>query len=289
MPTAAELRYKGRAALKGRWGIALLVCLVAAILGGMDTGFNFNFHFDINNNYLDLNYLNLNYANTIYYAAGNLAYLLAMLAPFMLIVAVAQLIIGASTHLGLCLYFCKLHRGQDAQLGDLFGRFNIFGRALWLRIVMGVKIFLWTLLLVIPGIIAAYRYSMAPYLMAENPDLTASQAIEMSCYMMDGNKGSLFVLHLSFIGWAILCTFSLGIGYLWLNPYMQSSEAAFFLELLSRKSPYARNEQHSDSNYYNGNNGNNQQYAGQQYNAQQYNNGQYNGNPQNDDIHLNGQ
>ena len=97
--------------------------------------------------------------------------------------------------------------------------------------LQGVYVFLWALLFVIPGIIATYSYAMTSYILAENPELTASEAIDMSKEMMEGNRFRLFCLHMSFIGWAILCVFTFGIGYLWLAPYMQAAQAAFYREV----------------------------------------------------------
>ncbi|MEZ4629000.1 MAG: DUF975 family protein, partial [Eubacteriales bacterium] len=116
----------------------------------------------------------------------------------------------------------------------LFSRFSIFGNALLLRVLMVVKILLWSLLLIVPGIVAAYRYAMAPYLLAEYPELTPSEAIERSKQMMAGNKGRLFCLHFSFIGWFLLAALTWGIGFLFLAPYVKAAETAFYLELSGR-------------------------------------------------------
>ena len=83
----------------------------------------------------------------------------------------------------------------------------------------------------IPGIIAAYRYSMATYIMAENPTIAPTEAIERSKALMDGRKGDLFCLDLSFFGWALLTVLTAGIGALWLTPYMAVSRAAFYRSL----------------------------------------------------------
>lgn len=92
-------------------------------------------------------------------------------------------------------------------------------------------ILLWTLLFIIPGIVASYSYAMTGYILAEDPDLTASQAIQRSKEMMRGNRWRLFCLQLSFIGWIILCLFTFGIGNLFLNPYQTAADAAFYREI----------------------------------------------------------
>lgn len=90
---------------------------------------------------------------------------------------------------------------------------------------------MWTLLLVVPGIIKFYSYAMTDFLLKDDSTLCNNAAIEKSMVMMEGKKMKLFLLDLSFIGWAILCTFTLGIGYFFLQPYMQVSRAAFYEDL----------------------------------------------------------
>ena len=125
-------------------------------------------------------------------------------------------------------YFSAAERADPV---DLFSGFDIFGNAFVLNLLITLKVIAWSLLFVIPGIVAAYRYSMATYIMAENPGMQATEAIERSKALMDGRKGDLFCLDLSFIGWALLATLTAGIGYLWLTPYMTVSRAAFYRSL----------------------------------------------------------
>lgn len=98
------------------------------------------------------------------------------------------------------------------------------------KFLQGLSAFLWSLLFIIPGIVAGYSYAMTSYILAENPELTASDAIEQSKQMMYGHRFQLFCLQLSFIGWDILATLAFGIGYLWLTPYKQAATAAFYRE-----------------------------------------------------------
>jgi uncharacterized membrane protein len=128
------------------------------------------------------------------------------------------------------IYIGLLH-GKPVDLGDLFKRFDIFGRALWLHILMGFFTMLWSLLFFIPGIIKMYAYSMAPYILAEHPEMTAREALRESIRMTEGYKMELFVLQLSFIGWALLGVLTFGLLYIWLYPYIYATTAGFYLEL----------------------------------------------------------
>jgi uncharacterized membrane protein len=92
----------------------------------------------------------------------------------------------------------------------------------------------WTLLLIVPGIIAGYRYSQAFYILRDNPEIGAMEAIRRSKTMMAEHKWRLFVLQLTFIGWHLLCMLSLCIGYLWLVPYIMAAGAHFYEDLKTR-------------------------------------------------------
>ena len=144
---------------------------------------------------------------------------------------IGNLIIGGPMELGLATYFLKQKRSRDAQLEDLFKGFKTFESSLVLYLIRTIFIMLWSLLFIIPGIIAALRHAMAYYILHDNPELSGMAALNESKEMMDGYKGKLFGLYLSFIGWGILCMLTFGIGFLWLLPYMKSSEANFYEEL----------------------------------------------------------
>jgi uncharacterized membrane protein len=144
---------------------------------------------------------------------------------------IGSLILGGPLELGLATYFLQLKRQKKVQLEVLFQGFRNFEAALILYIARMIFTFLWSLLLIIPGIIAALKFSMAVYILHDNPELSGMDAINRSKEMMDGLKGKLFGLYLSFLGWAILCLFTFGIGYLWLFPYMKATEANFYEDL----------------------------------------------------------
>ena len=97
--------------------------------------------------------------------------------------------------------------------------------------VMGLSAiytFLWSLLLIVPGIIKSLSYALTPYIVAEQPELSANESIELSMKMMDGHKMDLFVIWLGFIVLSVLCIFTFCIGYLWLLPYIYAKMAAFY-------------------------------------------------------------
>jgi uncharacterized membrane protein len=100
-----------------------------------------------------------------------------------------------------------------------------------MRIRTILQVFAWSLLFVIPGIVASYRYAMVPYLMADHPEMSVAQAFDRSKAMMKGHKGELFLLHLSFIGWLLLSAITLGLAGLVISPYMQFAEGAFYRNL----------------------------------------------------------
>lgn len=128
------------------------------------------------------------------------------------------------------LYACwdLFTKGTLPEAGALFAPFKQYARTVGAVLLVFAYTLLWTLLLVIPGIIKAYSYSMTFYILRENPEMTAGDAITASQKMMDGHKMDLFLLSLSFIGWAILASITFGIGYLWLIPYVYTAYAAFY-------------------------------------------------------------
>ncbi len=137
------------------------------------------------------------------------------------------LITGPMT-LGYAMFAMSIFRKRETSPAEVFYGFERFGKALGLYIVLSIFIFLWTLLLIIPGIIAVFRYSMSFYILADNPNMGIMEVINESKKMMQGNKWKFFCLNISFIGWAIVCCFTLGIGFLWLMPYMEVSIIAFY-------------------------------------------------------------
>lgn len=124
-------------------------------------------------------------------------------------------------------------RGGEATAKDMFEGYNkeLFSRVLTTTLLYYVYVFLWSMLLLIPGCIKSYSYAMTPYILKDNPEMKNNAAIEESMRMMDGHKLELFLLDLSFIGWAILSILTCCIGFLWLVPYMNMARVNFYEDL----------------------------------------------------------
>ena len=126
-------------------------------------------------------------------------------------------------------YCMGIRKGWRMEYSSLLDGFGIAGSVIWCRILMAIKIFLWSLLFVIPGIIAAYRYRFAVYnLLHTDQPISASEAIAMSCKQTQGMKMDLFVLDLSFLGWEILSALTLGILHVWVLPYLTLSDLGYY-------------------------------------------------------------
>ena len=123
-------------------------------------------------------------------------------------------------------------QGADRLTANMFKLgFTNWLHNVWGMFLMGIKVLLWCLLLFIPGIVKSFAYAMTPFILVEHPEMRAIDAIRKSNTMMKGHKFDLFYLELSFIGWAILSLFTLGLGLIWLIPYMYTTIAAFYEDL----------------------------------------------------------
>lgn len=145
---------------------------------------------------------------------------------------ILRIFLGYPLEVGGRKYFIKSAQYEDSSgcFKYAFDRENYMGiiKAMLLR---GVQNFLWYLLLIIPGIVKSYAYSMVPYILAENPNMGASEAIELSCDMTEGHKLDMFVLDLSFIGWYLLGALLFGIGVIFVMPYENATKAELYMVL----------------------------------------------------------
>ena len=129
----------------------------------------------------------------------------------------------------------SVRKGKDdkADLNKIFSGFTeCFGTSIILSLLEILFIFLWGLLLVIPGVVKAYSYSLSMYLLQEKPDSTWEECHDKSMQLMNGHKWDLFILDLSFIGWYIVGMLCFGIGVFFVAPYHYMARMNFCMEII---------------------------------------------------------
>ena len=223
---SGEIRRVARENLKDHWPYAIGVGILACIMGGMLTGSDFTAELTVNIENEDIE--SIRDALLVLWKNGGLTISIASL------LALFQFVFGGTVQLGYAKFLLMQHDRQDPNASLLFSKFNCFGDGFLQHLLRRIYVFLWSLLFVVPGIVASYSYSMTPFIMAEHPDMSASEAIAASKDMMQGHKGELFCLDLSFIGWSFLCGLTAGIGYIALNPYTNAARAVFYRNLQPR-------------------------------------------------------
>ena len=237
MKCAADFRRIARESLRGKWKIAVLAGFVALLLGGVawEGTPEINFHFDAGSirAQMDIFGQNVDLMQILQSDSPGALWGVALMyfSVVAIIIAIVQFVLGCIVTVGYARFNLDLNDGEEVSLHTLFQYFPQWKTMLVAGFLQGLYIFLWTLLFIIPGIIAAYRYAMTSYILAENPEMGAGEAIDRSKELMMGNKWRLFCLHFSFIGWGFLCMLTMGIGNLWLTPYMQAATAAFYRDI----------------------------------------------------------
>lgn len=207
MQLNSELRAQARERLEGQWGTFVLMTFLMLVI------------------------------QTILQIPGYIGSLLEILSPENVLASLSFSNISNILSLlalplswGLTVSLLRNHREESVDLENLFDGFRggRYTRVFCALFLVHLFTFLWTLLLIIPGIMKAFSYALTPYILLDEPELTARQAITRSCEIMQGRRWKLFCLSLSFIGWGILSLLTFGIGFLWLAPYMNASIAAFY-------------------------------------------------------------
>ena len=220
--TSSELRAIARRNLEGTWGISVGVALVAALLGGLivGTGSNINFNFN---------------EDTVCNLPPIFWTVLLPMVSLAGLLGIVSFILGGTVELGYAKFLLKQYDRKELQFSDLFSQFERFGTGFAQKFLRTLYTCLWALLLVIPGIVKGLSYAMTPFILEEHPEMTASEAIKASMKLMDGHKMDLFILGLTFIGWEILACLTMGIGFLFLNPYMNAAYAAFYRNISGQR------------------------------------------------------
>ncbi len=217
MLKAKDFREKAREALKGKWKPAIIAGLIAGILGA---------------NILYQGYYGSSASST---SEGNLSdfSIQVILSALVMIVVVSALciLVGSIVGLGYAKFNLALFENEKVDFKMIFSERSRYKECFKLFLLQFIFVGVGGLFFVIPGIIAFYANIMGAYIMLENPELTAREALAKSREMMKGNKWRLFCLSFSFIGWDILAALTLGIGHLFLCPYVEAANAAFYREL----------------------------------------------------------
>ena len=157
------------------------------------------------------------------------------IASGMAIVGLAiSLFVGNAADVGLVRYFVLNVETKPAFAEAFYGFKVKYLRNIGTLLLVGIKLALWSLLLVVPGIIKSFEYAIIPYILADDPDITSKEAFKKAKEMMMGNKWRLFKLNLSFFGWGVLCVLTMGVGTLFLMPYVCAANAEFFAELKNK-------------------------------------------------------
>ncbi|WP_339925032.1 DUF975 family protein [uncultured Cyclobacterium sp.] len=189
-----ELMKMARESLKGNWGLAIGTFLVYYIIMGFLQG----------------------------------------MAEYYPMISLGTLLITGPMTLGLALFSLSIARNQYVRLQQIFDGFQNFGTALGAYLLIIIFVILWMLLLIIPGIIAALSYAMTFYIIADDPNIGPLDAIDKSKQMMNGYKMKLFLMFLMFLGMALLCILTLGIGFLWFIPFANVTLAKFYMDIKDR-------------------------------------------------------
>ena len=223
MKISADYRMLALDALRGKWKTAVLTGIAASALGATIVSSS-NSVVSNSNQAKDIHF-NL-------FAQPNGGRLLAVLLVGIGLWAILQLIVGGAVQLGYAHFNLNLVDGNDAAISDLFSQKDRLWDGFCMKFLQGLYIALWSLLLVIPGIVKTYSYAMTPYIMAEHPSLTANEAITESRRIMDGNKWRLFCRDFSFIGWELLSVLPMLAGFSWVVAAF-SDEAAMGVVLVT--------------------------------------------------------
>ena len=234
MVTSEEIRNKAWQSLSGKWGVAVGTGFVASLLGAR-TALSGRVNFGNS----EETKANAEEILDVFLSGKLILVLLAIVGLMVFVVllySIFVLLVGGPITLGYAKFNMSLVSGGRPQFEDLFSQFHRFKEGFLLQFLRGIIVTIGTMILVIPGVYANYCMAMAPYILYESPGMPVADVLQASNELMKGNKMRLFCLHLSFIGWALLCAiFTLGIGFFWLRPYIEAANAVFYEEIKREK------------------------------------------------------
>ncbi|PFW57199.1 hypothetical protein COL13_12110 [Bacillus cereus] len=203
----SDLKGEALDSLEGKWGLAVGATLLISIL---ITAFSFS--------------IDWGFSSVLDWQETGVSFIINTL----------TFLVSGPLTLGGYYLALNIIREKQASIGNIFVWFTggkRFLKSFLVYLLVNLYLFLWTLLLIIPGIIKSFSYAMTYFIINDHPEYSLNQAITESRRMMDGHKMEYFLLCLSFIGWFILSCITLGIGFLWLIPYFYTTAAAFYEEI----------------------------------------------------------
>lgn len=215
-----DIRANAREALSGNWFIAIVASFIAGTFGALGSSFSSAGAGEVED-----------FSKLSEYSTEELLVTLAIFGGITLIGLIISTAITAFISVGYAQFNIDLVDGNQAKISTIFSKGGQVWTAIVARILIFIRVFFGMLLFIVPGVIAAYKYSMVDYIIAENPGISAKEALERSKEIMDGNKFRFFRLSLSFIGWGLLCAVTFGIASIWVTPYIQASYAEFYKEI----------------------------------------------------------
>lgn len=254
--------YENRAGemLKGKWGLVIGTTFVANLLGGVSTE-RFEVTELLEKSGVDLSNFNLSDRFLSQMSPEFIRVYSISLVIVAIILLIISFVFGGATKAGVCRFNKNLYYNTEPRFKDIFMHYNILGKALWTDVVMTFYIVMWSvfgmvpgaivgcfafvfsemdllsnffiilsvIMIGIPGAIAFFAYSMTFYILDENPDMSAKEAMEASKNLMDGHKKEYFILYLNFFGFLVMASFiPFGIGMLFYNPYWLAAEYVFY-------------------------------------------------------------
>ena len=215
------LKLQARTRMRGYMGNAILVSLICALLIGSPSAPSFNFD---ENESLWEGQLQSDWVEQQLHTW--LPFIVVGVTVGLIIAIAVTVFFSNVLSVGKKGWYMRYCRGEYPAVGDLFSSFRIYKPAMTAMLLSDVYVWLWSLLFIIPGIVKRYAYRLVPYIIYENPNLSASEAITLSEEMMKGYKWELFIFDLSFFWWNLLSGITGGlVGILYVDPYFSTAEA----------------------------------------------------------------
>ena len=222
--TRSLLKQEAKNQLSKNFGVLILSGLILSIILGLPSVIpSHNARMIMSNPELFLKYYNLTEIFMNYF-----------MWPPQVIIALISFFISPVLMLGVHHVHLKATTDEKPRLSEMFSKMPQFGTAFVTSLLTGIFVFLWSLLLIVPGIIATYSYSMVYFILAEHPEMSAMEAIRESKLIMKGHKWELFVLELSFFWWYLLCIVTFGLAMIYVMPYVEMAKANFYKNLVCK-------------------------------------------------------